>query len=400
MARASAGSLAAVPAYSQIPVTFLTQFPLTAPTVRPKGTRVLELTPRLQSLVGAIALTRGFPVWARYAITTVLVLLAFSVRVSLLGDGYVYLTFFPAIVLTALLFDRGNGVWATLLSAGIVEYALIPPAQVFVGKDPVHLPALVIFLVSGVGIAILLETMHVFIEALVKAHARALGLTADLQNADRAKDVLLDEVMHRTQNELAMLTSLLELQSRSTEDPLAKQAIASAAARAHVLGRVHERLTRRGNEAVVDLSRFLGDLCNDIRMSLLGLQAISLRTELPSYFIGIDKAVPIGMILNELLTNSIKYAFPEDRPGVIKVRLFEEDQKLCLWVGDNGVGLACAPKTGTGLGQRLIRALASQLQGSLETKEAEDGGTECVVCFPLDAVEQARDPAADTIRTL
>lgn len=354
----------------------------------------MDLTPRLQSLMATIALTRGFPIWARYAITTVLVLLAFSVRMSLGGSGYLYLTFFPAIVFAALLFDRGNGIWATLASAGIVEYALIPPVQFFSGKDPDHFPALVIFLVSGIGIAIVLETMHVFIEALMKAHGRALQLAAQLQNADKAKDVLLDEVMHRTQNELAMLTSLLELQSRSTEDPAAKQAIASAAARAHVLGRVHERLTRRGDEAVVDLSRFLGDLCNDIRVSLLGLQAISLRTDLPSYFIPIDKAVPIGLILNELLTNSIKYAFPEERPGVIKVRLFEENQKLCLFVGDDGVGLACAPKTGTGLGQRLVRALASQLQGSLEMRDAADGGAECMVCFPLDAVERATEPAS------
>ena len=103
--------------------------------------------------------------------------------------------------------------------------------------------------------------------------------------------------------------------------------------------------------------------------------------------------MPVGLIINELLTNTLKYAFPDQRAGRVRVTFEREPQAYCLRVSDDGVGMVAGTETASGLGQRLVRAMASQLRGSLEIGPGPNAsGTCATVRFPPDGAERGSRP--------
>jgi two-component sensor histidine kinase len=354
---------------------------------------VIEQTPMqwtLRNLVESTAFTRRFPVWARYLSTTAVVFLAFAVRLAFsitLREDF-FLFFFPAIVLSATLFDRGSGIWATLLSAGLVSYVLLPGHI----SDAEHLLTLLVFVASGIATAAVIEVMHLAIEELAVALQEVTKTNEQLAGSGRQNAVLLDELRHRTKNELQLIQAILHMQGRSIENKeQAQEALTGAANRVMVLGRAHERFSLHGSKTIIDLCRFIEDLCSDLRVSVLGPQSILVAMEMEHLYLAMEKALPVGLILNELVTNAIKYAFPDNRPGNIRVKLFRRAAELCVTVDDDGVGPNAANGGGTGSGQRLVRALTSQINGTLEITKGPDGGTQCTVCFT--ALEESAESA-------
>jgi two-component sensor histidine kinase len=334
----------------------------------------------VKSLVESTAFTRGFPVWARYLSSTAIVFLAFAVRhtFSSTSSEDFFLFFFPAIVLSATLFDRGNGIWATLLSAGLVYYLLFPGHV----SDTQHMLPLLIFIVSGIATAAVIEVMHLAIEELAVTLQEVTKTNEQLAHSNKQNAVLLDELRHRTKNELQLIQAILYMQGRSIENKeQAQEALTGAANRVMVLGRAHERFSLHGSKTIIDLYHFIEDLCSDFRASVLGPHSILLTTEMNHCCLAMEKALPVGLILNELVTNAIKYAFPDNRPGNIRVKLFRRAAELCVMVADDGVGPSSTNGGGTGTGQRLVRALTSQIDGTLEITKGPDGGTQCTVCF-------------------
>jgi two-component system, sensor histidine kinase PdtaS len=335
----------------------------------------------LKTIVEGTAFTRAFPVWARYIATTFIVLLAFAVHLAFritLGENY-FVFFFPAIVLSAVLFDRGNGIWATLLGAGFVSYAFFPKGL----ADTEHVLFLLIFIGAGIATAAVMEVMHVVIEKLGTALRELTATNERLAGSNQQNAILLDELRHRTKNELQLIHAILHMQGRSIASPeQAQEALVSAANRVMVLGRAHERFSLQGRKSIIDLCQFVEDLCNDLRVSVLGPQSILVSNEMEHCYLGMEKALPVGLILNELVTNAIKYAFPENRPGNIRVKLFRQAQQLCVCVADDGIGPSPTQGSGKGSGQRLVRALTSQINGTLEITQGPNGGTQCMVCFP------------------
>jgi two-component system, sensor histidine kinase PdtaS len=193
--------------------------------------------------------------------------------------------------------------------------------------------------------------------------------------------VLLDELRHRTKNELQLIQAILYMQGRSIENKeQAQEALTGAANRVMVLGRAHERFSLHGSKTIIDLCQFTEDLCSDFRVSVLGPHAILLTTEMNHCYLAMEKALPVGLILNELVTNAIKYAFPDNRPGNIRVKLFGRAAELCVMVADDGVGPSSTNGGGTGTGQRLVRALTSQIDGTLEITKGPDGGLHSAPC--------------------
>ena len=346
----------------------------------------------LRGLVEASALTREFPVWARYLISTLIVFFAFGLRLAFsitLREDY-FLFFFPAIVLCAVSFDRGSGIWATLLSAAVVSYVLFPREI----TDVEHVITLLIFVAAGIATAAVIEVMHLAIEELALAVKEKTTANQQLADSSRQNAVLLDELRHRTKNELQLIHAILHMQGRSIENhDQAQEALASAANRVMVLGRAHERFSLHGSKTIIDLCQFIEDLCTDLRVSVLGPQSILLASEMPHCYLGVEKALPVGLILNELVTNAIKYAFPDNRAGSIQVKLYRRDGELCVSVADDGVGPGSANGGGKGTGQRLVRALTSQINGTLEIAPGANGGTQCVVCFPAEE-EISKPPLA------
>src|SRR3954469_12536882 len=127
------------------------------------------------------------------------------------------------------------------------------------------------------------------------------------------------------------------------------------------MGRVNERLRRiDGPVAVVSSDEFIQGLCEDLKTALIGLRPISMHVAVAHHVLSQDRAVAVGLILNELLTNALKYAFPEDRHGHVRVTFERVGAEFVLRVSDNGVGIAPERSAqGSGLGQRLALQLRS-----------------------------------------
>ena len=144
-------------------------------------------------------------------------------------------------------------------------------------------------------------------------------------------------------------------------------------------------MTRADGQILVDTSTFVAELCDDLRTSLLGGRSVRLVVEAESHQMRFARALPIGLIINELVTNAFKYAFPGDQDGTVDVRFARVGDRYELSVSDNGVGVGVVAGNGkSGLGRQLVQALSQQLQGSVVV-DVPGSGTRSVVSFPVEA---------------
>ena len=321
---------------------------------------------------GAIHATRRWPVALRYAATCGLVAAVLALRQMadpILGEHERFLLFLAAILLSATLFDRGSGILATILSALAVSYAYMPPRHTLVISDRAQLAALLIFVVIGVLLASIVEAMHRAIEALQVAQA-------NLQEVQRARALLLEEFRHRTRNDLGSLVGILLLRARAATSEAARDGLREAADHALALARVHTRLAKDSVAAedatTVDTREFVVGLCSDLEKAFAGdgLRPVALHAVAEAHRLSTERSVQLGLVLNEAITNAFKYAFPEGRGGEVQVRFRREGGHFLLTVIDDGPGMLpegepgeAPPAQGSGLGTRLLRALAAQLRG-------------------------------------
>jgi PAS domain S-box-containing protein len=186
------------------------------------------------------------------------------------------------------------------------------------------------------------------------------------------KEVLLKEIHHRVKNNLQVISSLLDMQSLSIETPAAIQALQDSRSRVRTMAYVHERLYQSEDLVSIDVTDFVASLTSH----LLGVyeeqaSAISLVQQIDSISLDLDTAIPCGLIINELVSNALKYAFPPEsiEGGEIRIRLSSlPEGELELMVSDNGVGLSedIEPLATKSLGLRLVTMLTQQLQGTVE----------------------------------
>jgi PAS domain S-box-containing protein len=190
----------------------------------------------------------------------------------------------------------------------------------------------------------------------------------------KEKEALLKEVHHRVKNNLQIVTSLLNLQSSGIEDAKYISMIRDSQNRIKSMALVHEHLYKSSDLSNIDISEYLKSLvCNLSRSYCHPSGSVKFRTDLENIKMDIDKAVPIGIIVTELVSNSIKYAFPGSRKGEILVELHRDGEKNVLAISDNGVGLPAGfeiGKTGT-LGLQLVEMLVQQIDGTLEIDRTE-----------------------------
>jgi two-component sensor histidine kinase len=187
--------------------------------------------------------------------------------------------------------------------------------------------------------------------------------------------VLLEEVNHRVKNSLQLVSAMLALQSGQSAEAEVRRVVRDAQARLQIVAAVHERLHRSEDIRSVDLAAFLERLCRDIERGMQSENAVGVEVSAEPLTIGNDLAVPLALILNELLTNAIKYAYPE-APGTVRVRLGRRaGGKAVLAVADEGVGLPAdfAARRKHSLGFRIIERLAQQMHGELRLLEQASG---------------------------
>jgi two-component sensor histidine kinase len=220
-----------------------------------------------------------------------------------------------------------------------------------------------------------------------------------LQRQLGQKDLLLREVNHRIMNNLQLLSSVLALQRRRIVDPEARIQFEQARRRIQSLALVHRRLQRRDNSDLVELGGFLEGLCTDV-VRTLTTDERPLPVEVTSDPIEIspDKAIPIALIVNELLTNAFKYAVPRNGARSLRVAAVRDPAgMLVIGVSDSGPGLPPDFEQRAGLGVKLVQTLLLQLHGTMETASSAEGTTVTVV-LPLGAALPEKDrpsPGAD-----
>jgi two-component sensor histidine kinase len=210
-------------------------------------------------------------------------------------------------------------------------------------------------------------------------HGVLTNVTA-LQRAVDEKTVLLREVYHRVYNNLQLVISLLGMQSRRFESAEIQTAFSDVMDRVRSLSLIQQKLYRSEQYSAVDFSAYLRDLANSLIPPEKSAD-ISLVLDLDPLLLPIDKAVPLGLMVNEILMNAMKHAFPGGRKGQIHIDLQNSgEQRVVFSIADNGVGVAPAVMSKSkSVGARLIKQLAQQADAEVTMKS--DGGFTAEVVF-------------------
>jgi len=213
-------------------------------------------------------------------------------------------------------------------------------------------------------------------QGLNDANAKLHGKVVELDQANAEKDILLSEVHHRVNNNLQVVAILLRMQAEAFPDGQVAEALRESQLRIDSMALIHAQLYRSVDWRVVDFAEYAAILVNNLFRSYGIDQArITCRLDVGSFELGVDKAVPAGLILNELITNALKHAFPEGRRGSILIHGELRDGRIELDVQDDGVGIreTAEPRRQQRLGLKIVNTLCRQLKGTLVAPdEAEE----------------------------
>ena len=263
-----------------------------------------------------------------------------------------------------------------------VFYVSNPPSRPFTDRDE----ELLVRLATHAAIAI--QNAQLYRQAqeeLTQRRQAEAHLTASL----REKEVLLKEVHHRVKNNMQIVSSLLELQSDVIDDAALLAQFRDSQDRIRSMALVHETLYQSQDLARLDLARYIHTLSAQlVRSYSVDPQRITVQIQVEPIILDIDQAIPCGLILNELLSNAFKYAFPQNRTGAVHVALHADTaQHAALVVRDNGIGFPDEIdfRHTESLGLQLIAMLTEQLQGTITLERAD--GTTFTLTFPVRNVE-------------
>jgi two-component sensor histidine kinase len=224
------------------------------------------------------------------------------------------------------------------------------------------------------GVELLVRTLRY---ALERARAQE-----SLRLALAEKEVLLREIHHRVKNNMQIITSLLSLQACQVDDPKVQAMFEESQSRISTMGLIHQRLYHSGDLARIDLPGYLQTLVSMVLQSNLTGAHIDADVDVDSLLLGLDIAIPLGLITNELLTNSLKHAFAGRANGNVQVGLHAAADGQCeLTVANDGAEDLPAKTKPAGLGLRLVEMLAGQIKGTLAIERSR--GMRYTIRFPL-----------------
>jgi two-component sensor histidine kinase len=185
---------------------------------------------------------------------------------------------------------------------------------------------------------------------------------------------LFDELNHRVKNNLSMVSAMLGMHARASHEPEVRDQLKRAVDRIQTIADVHASLYRSSSRDDVDFAGYLQHLCDRLSGSLLADDRIRIALDAQPAGLALDKAVALGVVVNELVTNAVKHAYPPPARGLILVKLRHVGDTLSLSVSDRGQGLPSTP-SGKGLGMRLIRSLVQQAGATLAVDQENEGVT-------------------------
>ena len=207
----------------------------------------------------------------------------------------------------------------------------------------------------------------------------------ELQNSLREKEILLREIHHRVKNNMQTITSLLDLQAESISDPKSKKALKSSQSRIRSMALIHERLYKSEHLARIKAREYIKGLIEYLEGTYQTSDTnIEIKTNVENLFLNLDTAIPCGLIINELVSNCMKYAFTENFSGRVLVKLCKlGDENILLQVKDNGTGIPenINPLNSPSLGLQLVSLLTKQINGQLKIETMK--GTNISISFPV-----------------
>lgn len=221
-------------------------------------------------------------------------------------------------------------------------------------------------------------------KSLLEVHHKLYKSRNEIQLRITEKEMLLKEIHHRVKNNLQTVSSLLSLQSRNIDDDEVKNLIKSSQNRVISMAMVHEMLYMRDDLSKIEYRSYVKELSEYLVRSVKGAQNnVKLNIDIPDIKLRIDTAIPLGLLINEAITNALKYGLTEEEGGIIHIALKKADEnEYILDIGDNGIGFSedINFKTTKSLGLKLIHNLARQLKGSI-TRDSSKKGTNYIVKF-------------------
>jgi two-component sensor histidine kinase len=307
-----------------------------------------------------------------------------------------FLYYFPMIFCIALLHNPGKSsqrdfLFFIIIALSFIGVGLFPDKGIFeraiLSNEQIKIVFYYNVNICGALTAILVYLVIRFInnqyaelnESLKKSANDQVMIETSLQE----KEVLLAEIQHRVKNNMSVIIGLFNMQKEGTDNEETKRELTEARNRVLSIAMVHERLYKKGNLSRISLKNYISNLCKEIIYSHPLHDKIKFVEEIEDLDTDITRAVPIGLIVNEAITNSLKHAFNQNSASpVITMRLAKQFDTISLKIRDNGPGF---PETKKGndraLGLSLIESLTDQLDGKLHLLSEE--GAIVKIVFPL-----------------
>lgn len=237
------------------------------------------------------------------------------------------------------------------------------------------------------------ESKNVLLSATL-AGDEILGMVMDITERKKAtekikaalkeKEILLKELHHRVKNNMQVVSGLIELQSQQLEDDDAREIFNETRDRVSSMALIHENLYKASDLGNINFAQYIRTLTKHLFYSYnVNVDVVQLKTDIEDVFLDVQLGIPCGLIVNELVSNTLKHAFPAERHGEVCISLFHgDDNQYTLIVKDNGKGFPnnLDFRKTKSLGMQLVTMLVDQLEGTIEMKRVE--GTEFVISFP------------------
>lgn len=231
-----------------------------------------------------------------------------------------------------------------------------------------------------------LQLVMYHLDSVVRVKKMNLTLTKKNEIIERAlqeKDVLLAEIHHRVKNNMAVMSGLMNLQSNQSSNDETKEVLMKNAERIHSMALIHNNLYLKDNLNTIDFQQFVIDLVDEIKKSYLtNSNDIEFFNDLVPISLNVNKAIPCGLIINEILINAIKHAFVHRQEGKVYIQFSQDEDSVHVKISDNGVGFNMEKSENT-MGITLINSLTEQLDGHISLKSNHDDGTNWSLSFKM-----------------
>ncbi|HHP7241248.1 MAG TPA: tetratricopeptide repeat protein [Cyclobacteriaceae bacterium] len=203
------------------------------------------------------------------------------------------------------------------------------------------------------------------------------------QKSNEKIQLFMRELHHRMKNNFNLLASILSLQSEQVTDKRAREVIKEGSSRIKALLIMHKKLYMNNNIMDIDMKEYISQLVTSLTYTFGKGSTINARLILQVATMDVDKAVPVGLIINELVTNSLKHAFPNNRQGTLTVNFEQINGSVKLIIGDDGIGVTQDQPNGESFGLKMVHTLTRQLEGVLKVERTS--GTRYEITFPYQA---------------